>query len=100
MKWLENIKKIFQKPADDRNYWVYVKCNRCGEIVKGRVDLYNHLSIEYGEEKSGNTFFCRKVLIGSNRCYQQITVEMTFADNRKLIDRQITGGKFVSEDEL
>jgi hypothetical protein len=62
--------------------------------------MHNHLSIRYGESKSGNTYYCRKVMIGSNRCYRPIEVEFTFDSNRSLLERQIKGGKFVTEDEF
>ena len=84
--------------ADERAYWLYVKCNRCGEKIKSRVDLYNDLSPIYTE--TGVTFFCRKVLIGQQRCYQKVEVEMSFDERRKLTDRQISGGKFITEDEF
>jgi hypothetical protein len=30
-------------------------------------------------------------------CFQRIEVELTFDENRKLVDRQIQGGVFVDE---
>ena len=91
---------LIKPPSSDRNYWFYVQCDHCKENLKGRVDMHNHLSIQYGEEKSGNTYFCRKVMIGSNRCYKPVEVEFRFDSNRKLLDRQIKGGQFVTEDEF
>lgn len=91
--------KIFSSSGSERNYWFYVQCNFCKEILKGRVDLYNHLSIQYGEGKNKPTYYCRKVVIGSNRCYRPIEVEINFDSNRSVVDRQITGGKFVNEVE-
>jgi hypothetical protein len=79
-------------------YWIYVRCNRCGEKIRGRVDLRNELSIDYTDD--GNIFFCRKVLMGEERCFQKIEVQLTFDKDRKLIDRQITGGEFISEEEF
>lgn len=82
---------------DDRAYWIYVRCNRCGENIRGRVDLHNELSVNYDE---GGTFYCRKVLMGEERCFQKVDVHLTFDKDRKLIDRQITGGKFIDEKEF
>ena len=92
-------KNLFKSPNSDRDYWVYVRCDKCGEVIKARIDLFNHLSIQYGEGNQPSTYFCRKVVIGGKRCYQQIEVLMTFDMNRKLLDQQITGGKFVTKDE-
>ena len=96
MKWLAN---LFKSPYSGRNRWFYVQCHRCKEIIKGRVDLYNDLSIRFGEGNQKSTYYCRKVVIGSNRCYLPIEVEMTFDANRKLLEREITGGEFVTEEE-
>jgi hypothetical protein len=76
----------------DKRYYVFnVKCNRCGEIIEGRVDLDNDLSLN----DEGNGYLVRKGLIGNNRCFQQIEVEMTFTSERELIEKQAQGGKFV-----
>jgi DNA-directed RNA polymerase subunit N (RpoN/RPB10) len=98
-------KRLFAKSqAPDRAeasaYWVYVRCNRCGEIIRSRIDLYNDLSIDYGDKGLGMTkYFCRKTLIGSHRCFQPIEVELTFNSQRELIQREIRGGVYVSESE-
>ncbi|HLO15020.1 MAG TPA: hypothetical protein VK206_09325 [Anaerolineales bacterium] len=76
----------------DKRYYVFnVKCNRCGEIIEGRVDLDNDLSLN----DEGNGYLVRKGLIGNNRCFQQIEVEMTFTSERQLIEKQAQGGTFV-----
>ena len=97
MGLIKKISALLKSPSSNRNYWFYVQCDHCQEVLKGRVDMNNHLSIQYGEGKSGNTYHCRKVMIGSNRCYKPIEVKFTFDAARKLIDRQIKGGKFVTE---
>jgi len=100
MGLFSKLSAIFKSPSSDKNYWFYIQCDHCHEILKGRVDMHNHLSIQYGEGKSGNTYFCRKVMIGSKRCYKPIEVEFTFDTSRKLLDRQVKDGKFVSETEF
>ena len=84
--------------GDDYVYWIYVRCNRCGEVIRGRVDLRNELSIDYDDK--GNTFYCRKVLMGEELCFQKVEVQLTFDKDRKLIDRQVTGGEFIGEDDF
>jgi hypothetical protein len=97
MGFLKKLSSFFAAPArssNDNSYWITVQCNRCGEQIRARVDLLNDLSPEYGE--SGEmTYLCRKVLMGEKLCFQQIEVTLTFDANRKVLDRQITGGKFV-----
>jgi hypothetical protein len=93
------LKKLFggfnSKP--EKEYYVFqVKCKRCGEIIEGRVDMANDLSVEY--ESSGDTYICRKVLMGDgkNFCYQQVEVSLKFnAGHKKLLEKQVSGGEFV-----
>jgi len=40
------------------------------------------------------------VFVGSNRCYRPIEVELTFDKNRRLINEEIKGGEFVSEEDF
>ena len=88
------LKKIFgggtAKP-EKRYYTFHVKCNRCGEIIEGRVDLDNDLSLS----EEGNSYIVRKGLIGANRCFQQVEVEMTFTPSRELVEKKARGGTFV-----
>ena len=100
MDLLNKVLSIFKSPESVRNYWFYILCNNCKEIIEGRVDLYNHLSLQYGESKKQNSYFCRKVMIGGNRCYRPIEVEFWFDTSRKLTDSHIKGGKFVTKEEF
>ena len=90
------LKKLFSgTPAKrDKNYYVFqVKCNRCGEILEGRVDLDNDLSVEFEDDRE--VFHVRKGLVGNNRCFQQIEVELKFNSSRELIEKDVQGGAFV-----
>jgi len=90
------LKSLFSgTPAKpEKRYYVFqVKCNRCGEIVEGRVDLDNDLSVEHEGDRA--VYFVRKGLMGSNRCFQQIDVELKFTSSRELIEQQAQGGTFV-----
>jgi DNA-directed RNA polymerase subunit N (RpoN/RPB10) len=100
MGLFKKLSRLLAPPSktDERAYWLYVRCSRCGEKIKSRVDLYNDLSPIYNE--TGVTYFCRKVLIGQQHCYQKIEVEMSFDGRRQLTDHQITGGTFITEEEF
>ena len=90
------LKKLFNSsPAKpDKKYYIFsVKCKRCGEIIEGRINLEHDLSAEYTE--SGDTYHARKTLMGENKCFQRIEVQLTFTANRELIEKQITGGEFI-----
>jgi hypothetical protein len=91
---MDFLKKLFSSnPAKpEKRYYVFqVKCNRCGEVIEGRVDLDNDLSLN----DEGDGYLVRKGLIGANRCFQQIEVELKFSSTRAMLDQQIQGGTFV-----
>jgi hypothetical protein len=92
MGFLKNLFGGGSAKSEKRYYVFNVKCNRCGEIIEGRVDLDNDLSLN--DEGSG--YLVRKGLIGNNRCFQQIEVELNFDSSRQLIEKTITGGQFAN----
>jgi hypothetical protein len=102
MSFLKKLTNMFSGPAnrDVLAYWIYVRCSRCGEKIKSRVDLANDLSVNYGEGEADTTYFTRKALIGEQRCYQMIEVELTFDHRRQLLERQIKGGEFITETDF
>ncbi|HET9908437.1 MAG TPA: hypothetical protein VFQ23_17440 [Anaerolineales bacterium] len=90
------LKKLFGgTPAkSNKRYYVFqVRCKRCGELIEGRVDLDNDLSVEFEEDRE--VFHVRKGLVGNNRCFQQIEVELKFDSERQLIEHQVQGGTFI-----
>ena len=88
------LKNLFGSTAakPEKHYYTFnVKCKRCGETIEGRVDLDNDLSLN----DEGNGYLVRKTLMGSNRCFQQIEVELNFDSARQITEKTITGGTFV-----
>ncbi|HSG45754.1 MAG TPA: hypothetical protein VLA72_21635 [Anaerolineales bacterium] len=87
------LKKLFTPAKPEKRYYTFnVNCIRCGEIIEGRIDLDNDVSLN----DSGTAYFARKVLMGSgeNHCFQQIEVEMTFTTSRDVVEQNIKGGTF------
>jgi hypothetical protein len=93
MSLLKKIKEWFSGSGasqDRRSFCVTVRCRRCGEQIRARVDLSNDLSLQ-----DDGSYYCRKVLMGEGHCFQRIEVEVTFSAERRLIGREIQGGSFV-----
>ena len=91
---MDFLKKLFNPtlPKPEKRYYVFqVKCKRCGEIIESRVDLDNDLSLN----DEGDGYIVHKGLMGGNRCFQQINVELNFDTSRQLQQKAITGGTFV-----
>jgi hypothetical protein len=95
MGFINSIKKALFSPSE-KNINIefqYVRCSRCNEVLKTRVDLIHDLSA------TDEGFMTRKVLIGSNRCFQQIELILTYDNKRRIKDRSITNGNYISADE-
>ncbi len=84
---------------DPSGYWIYVECDHCGEKLRARLDLQNDLSARFGKQDRSESYYCRKVLIGSERCFEPIEVELEFDRTRRLTSREIQGGRFISKKE-
>ncbi len=96
MDLLKKLATLFAVSAPhSQGYSLSVQCNRCGEIIQAGVNLSNDLSVEYSQDEKVTGYFCRKLLIGKQRCFQPIQVTLTFDAHHKLVDRKIEGGKFV-----
>ena len=97
MGFLDSMKSLFAGGGerDENAYWAYVRCDRCGEAIKTRVDLHNDLSLR---EEGG--YMVKKTLVGSQRCFERIQITLTFDANRQLIDREISGGEFITAEEF
>lgn len=102
MSIFKRISSLFSgSGAQERDaLWIVVRCNRCGEMIRSRVNLHNDLSIEYDESGTAS-YYCRKTLIGEpggeRLCFQRVEVELRFDGSRRLVGREISGGTFVEE---
>jgi hypothetical protein len=76
--------------SGDVGLYYYVKCDRCGEVIRVRINPMNDLS-RTDDDKG---YFVRKGIVGT-RCYSQIEAEFSYSSNRKLTDTTISGGKLV-----
>jgi hypothetical protein len=91
------LKNLFSPPRPSGTFYGFaVKCKRCGETIRGQVNVFNEPSMEL-DEKGKPYYTCRKVLIGSGYCFQQVEVIFKFGADKRLLEREIKGGEFVEE---
>ena len=84
--------------GDANTYWVYAKCRRCGEPLRGRVNLANDPS----QDEDGEGWIVRKGLIGSgaNRCFQTVEVTLKFDPKKQTMTAgEAVGGKLITAEE-
>lgn len=78
---------------------IYVRCDRCGETLKTELNLQNDLSVEYGDAPREDRYRARKMLIGSNLCFQRIEVELLFNSKKEIVEEDVRGGKRIKKEE-
>ena len=80
-----------------------VKCERCGELIRARVDKAHELQCEYERANGSRTdeeeeprptgYTLIKELVGAN-CQNLVHVEMHFDSHRHITARHVEGGEF------
>jgi len=78
----------------DPGLYYYVRCDRCGEVIKVRINSMNDLS----QSDEGDAWFARKTIVGQ-RCYNRIEAEFVYDSKRQLTSSEIKGGTLVTEDD-
>lgn len=93
------LKKLFggqdKKPSeyvDTRGVYFYVQCDNCGTIVKLRADK------EYDLERTGSGYEWHKTVVDS-RCFRRIPTTVILNADFEVVDAEISGGKYVSEED-
>ena len=99
MGFLDGLKSLFGgafgSGAADGGYYVYVRCSRCGEVLRTRVNLRNDLS-----ERDQGGYALTKTLVGSGRCFQRIEVRLSFDGTRRVVEREVNGGELSSAQDF
>jgi hypothetical protein len=85
---------MFSGQDRSTEHWVYARCKRCGELIKTRIDLQNHLS-----QNDDGGYVVNKTLVGNQRCFERIEVTLYFNANRLLVDQSISRGEFITAEE-
>ena len=93
MGFLDWLKSIFGagQNANQADHWIQVRCQRCGEVIKTRVDLQSALN-----PHDDGGYLMRKTLVGNQLCFQRIEVTLIFDENRNLIDHEIQHGQLIT----
>ena len=88
-------------PADDgRVTWLYVRCNRCGEPLRIRINAATDAQPDYDEENGAETgyYYMRKEILG-NRCPNLMSVELRFDRGRRIAETSAVGCAVITPEE-
>lgn len=85
------------KQGRDDGLYLYVRCDRCGDVVRIRVNMANELQQEFAETDGVSGYSLRKGVVDT-RCFRPMQVVMTFDSARRELHREIDGGQFVDRE--
>ena len=100
MRWLRRLfaRSPYQEP--DNALWLHLKCDRCGEAIRVRVDRrYDMASTLLDPGEEGPAYTLHKDVVG-DRCFQRISVTLGFDRRMQIVERQVRGGQFQSAAEF
>ena len=85
--------------SDRDGLYIYVRCGRCGEVVRIRINMANELQQEFAEAEGVAGYTLRKGVVDV-KCFRPIEVTMRFDGRRRELSREIEGGTFISREEF
>jgi hypothetical protein len=99
MRWLTRLFTQRSRAESPSAIWLYVACNRCGEAIRVRADRrYDLVSEMRDPGEAGPAYTMHKDIVGS-RCFQRIAVDMEFDQRLQVVERRISGGRWLTEEE-
>jgi len=99
MSFLKRLSSIFAggPPGEARDrdaYWLYVRCDRCGEKLRLRVDRKFEIHPDYDQ---GGYMLRKEIMDG--RCFQLMYAEIHFDPAMQVTSRDLKGGTFITPEE-
>ena len=99
MGLLDALKRAFGGGSGDSGIYLYVRCDRCGDRVRVRINPAAELQQEFGDGDQPAGYSVRKMVV-DQRCFRPIEVVMRFDRGRRERSREIEGGAFISREEF
>lgn len=101
MALLDGLRRLFGAGGErDDGIYVYVRCGRCGERVRVRINPRSELQQEFqGDSDRVAGYFVRKMVV-DQRCFRPIEVRMQLDPAHRVRDRAIEGGAFLTRAEF
>jgi hypothetical protein len=85
--------------AGDDGIYFYIRCDRCQDRVRVRLNPASELQQEFGASGDESGYSVRKMVV-DQRCFRPIEVKMEFDAHRRERSRHIDGGTFLTREEF
>ena len=97
MWWLRRLFSRSSRQETDNALWLHVTCDRCGEVIRVRVDRrYDVASNLLDPGETGPAYTMHKDVVG-DRCFRRIGVTLGFDRRMNIVESQIRGGRLQTE---
>src|SRR5919109_461646 len=99
MRWLRHFFKRPSRQDSATPLWISGACGRCGEAIRVRADRrYDLVSEMRDPGEPGPAYTLHKDIVGA-QCFQRIAVDVEFDHRLQIIERRISGGRWLTEEE-
>ena len=100
MGLFDGLRRLFggSRTSADHGVYYYVRCTKCGEKIRFRVDLRWDLAPHYEGDDQASSFSVTKHIVGQ-KCFRPIEVTLDFDRNRKETGNSVKGGELITESE-
>jgi hypothetical protein len=88
------------KDSDDGGMYYYVRCTKCAEAIRVRVDRGNDLAQEFedgGDHPSG--YVATKGVVGK-KCFRTMSLTIKYDRGRREVSRSLDGAEFITKEEF
>ncbi|HEX2987160.1 MAG TPA: hypothetical protein VHS06_03210 [Chloroflexota bacterium] len=99
MGLLDRVRSFFSDVSSGEVYvmYIYIRCKRCGEPIRLRMDRRFDLELEFGETLVSG-FVANKDILG-RKCSNLIRVHVEYDSSHRQKNRDIEGGQFITREE-
>ena len=89
-----------REERDPNAIFLYVRCGKCGEKIRLRVDKRHDLMPDYsrGPGDFPEGYVLHRDIMG-NDCFQMMQAELYLDRNRNITSQSIAGGEFITREE-
>ena len=76
-----------------RAIWVYLRCDRCGELISLRIRKSSEIQRDEGVGQNYD-MFVNKTVVG-NKCFNRMQLRLEFDKSYRVVNKHLSGASFV-----
>ena len=85
--------------SSDRGMYYYVRCGKCGEAIRVRVDRANDLAQDFeGDGDTPSGYSSTKGIVGK-KCFRTMSMTIKYDRGGREASRSVDGGDFITKEE-